>query len=229
MRFSALFTTLLLTSFSGFSQNILEAIQLQEASFGAYMEGETRATDTLIDLKNGYYEEFLAYDDDNKTITRQASIFHNHDGSGMLGVSITQWDFVCFHTETNFYEIAESKDSIHAILKDDILPDLNIREFVTDSNAFNLLGKYLPQYQETYTDTNATIDAILSQVYSIVYRLPQRGTDLIATLKVCDYLPLKEVDVGQDNWSIFENSFLAIELEYDKKQKKFKRKNAIKK
>ncbi|MFT5886583.1 MAG: hypothetical protein ACI9IP_003051 [Arcticibacterium sp.] len=229
MKFLALFTTLLLTSFSGFSQNILEAIQLQEASFGAYMEGETRATDTLIDLKNGYYEEFLAYDDGNKTITRQASIFHNNDGTKTLGITTTQWDFVCFHTETNFYDIAISKDSIHAILKDDILPALNIREFVTDSNVFHILSKYLPKYQETYSDPNASVDDVLSQVYSIVYKLPQRGTDLIATLKVCDYLPLNEIDVGHDNWTIIESSFLAIELEYDKRQKKFKKKDGNKK
>lgn len=180
------------------------------------------ATDTIIDLRNGYYEEFRSHGDGNKTIVRQAAIFHNHDGSRTLGISITEYDFVCFFDKTNFYEIPKSKDSIHTVLNDEILPDLTIREFVTDT-IVSVLNKYLPELQGNYLDSNDTIDKLLSEVYHIAYILPQRGTSLIATLGVCDYIPRNEVSITSDDWSIIENGFVSIELKYDKTRKKFKK------
>ena len=53
------------------------------------------------------------------------------------------------------------------------------------------LNKYLPAIQENYLDSNATIDDVLSEVYDIVYILPQRGTNLIATLRVLRLYPYK--------------------------------------
>ena len=72
-------------------------------------------------------------------------------------------------------------------------------------------------------DSNATIDKVLSEVYHIIYILPQRGTSLIATLKVCDYIPTNVVSIPPDDWSTIENDFGSIELEYDKTRKKFKK------
>jgi hypothetical protein len=229
MKSLVVFTLLIFIRGSGFSQSILEALQLKEDSIGEYIEGEAVSTDTIIDIRNGYYEEFASYEDGNKTVTRQASIFHNHDGSKILGISITEWDFQCFNYETNFYKISKSKDSIGTISNKDILPLLNIKELVADSNVFYIFNKYLPEIQENYLDSNATIDEVLSEVYSIIYILPRRGTDLIATLRVCDYIPTNEVNISRDDWSIIEKSILFIELEYDKIQKKFKKKNANKK
>lgn len=206
----------------GFSQNILEALQLKNDLIGGYAEGELMATDTIIDLRNGYYEEFRSHGDGNKTIVRQAAIFHNHDGSRTLGISITEYDFVCFFDKTNFYEIPKSKDSIHTVLNDEILPDLTIREFVTDT-IVSVLNKYLPELQGNYLGSNDTIDKLLSEVYHIAYILPQRGTSLIATLGVCDYIPRNEVSITSDDWSIIENGFVSIELKYDKTRKKFKK------
>ena len=219
MRNLTLFIVLILMNTLGFSQNILEALQLKNDLIGEYVEGELMSNDTIIDLRNGYYEEFLSFKEGDKTIVRQAAIFHNHDGSRTLGISITEYDFVCFYNETNFYEISKSKDSIHTILNDDILPDLNIREFVIDT-IVSVLNKYLPELQGNYLDSNDTIDKLLSEVYQITYILPQRGTSLIATLGVCDYIP---VSISPDDWSIIENDFVSIELEYDKTRKKFKK------
>lgn len=207
----------------GFSQNILEALALKNDLIGEYVEGESRSTDTIIDLRNGYYEEYSAYGAGDKTIIRQAAIFHNHDGSRTLGISITSYDFVCYHYETNFYEISKMKDSINMLMHDDLLPDLSIREFIVDSNIFSVLNKYLPEIQKSYLGSNATIDEVLSEVYDIVYLLPQRGTSLITTLRVCDYIPTNIVSINPDDWSIIENDFVSIELEYDKTRKKFKK------
>ncbi len=222
MKTFILFTILILMNTLGFSQNILEALQLKNDLIGEYVQGELMSNDTIIDLRNGYYEEFHSHGDGNKTIVRQAAIFHNHDGSRTLGISITEYDFVCFLDKTNFYEISKSKDRIHSILNDDILPDLNVREFVTDS-IVTVLKKYLPKIQENYLDSNATIDDVLSEVYDILYLLPQRGTSLIATLRVCDHIPTNEVSIHPNDWSIIENKFVSIELDYDKTQKKFKK------
>lgn len=207
----------------GSSQNILEALQLKSDLIGEYVEGELMSTDTIIDLKNGYYEEFLADGGDNKTITRQAAIFRNHDGSTTLGITITEYDFVCLYSKTSFYRISKSRDSINTVEPADILPELTIREFLVDTTILSVLHQYLPEIQESYLDANATIEKVLSEVYHIVYLLPQRGTSLLATLRVCDYIPTNAVNINQEQWTIIENNFGAIELEFDKVRKAFKR------
>lgn len=207
----------------GFSQNILEALELKNDWIGEYVEGEAMSNDTIIDLRNGYYEEFFSDGEGDKTIIRQAAIFHNHDGSRTLGVSITSYDFVCYQYETSFHEIPKIKDSIRTLMNDDILPDLSIREFLMDSPILSVLNKYLPEIQKSYLGSNATIDELLSEVYDIVYILPQSGTSLISTLRVCDYIPTNEVGIAPDDWSTIENDFVSIELEYDKARKKFKK------
>lgn len=206
----------------GFTQNILDALQLKNDLIGEYVIGELMANDTIIDLKNGYYEEFWSFGDGNKHIIRQAAIFHNQDGTRTLGISIAEYDFVCVFDKTNFYEISKSKDSIMSILNDDILPDLYIREFVTDT-IVSVLIKYLPEIQANYLGSNATIDQLLSEIYHITYIIPQTGTNLIATLGVCDYIPRNEVSIKPEDWSIIENDFVSLKLAYDKTQKKFKK------
>lgn len=205
----------------GFSQNILEALQLKQDLIGEYLEGELVSTDTIIDLRNGYYEEFKSEKGGNKTIIRQAALFHNHDGSKTLGISKTAYDFVCFYNETNFYEIIKSKDSIFAVFNDDVLPDLSIREFIIDSNIISVLNKYLPEIQGSYLDLNATVDGLLSEFYQIIYILPQRGTSLVSTLRICDYIPTNIVTMTSDDLSIIENCFVSIEMKYDRILKKF--------
>ncbi|GAB5553175.1 MAG: hypothetical protein Sapg2KO_27660 [Saprospiraceae bacterium] len=216
------FVIFILMNTPGFSQNILEALQLKNDSIGEYVIGELRASDTIVDLRNGYYEEFYSFEGDDKHIIRQAAIFHNQDGSRTLGISIAEYDFVCFYDKTDFYEISKSKDSIHPTLKEDLLPDLNFREFVKDT-TISVLNKYLPKLQENYLDSNATIDKLLSEIYYISYILPQWGTTLIVTLGACDYIPRNEISINSDDWSIIENEILSIELVYDKIEKKFKK------
>lgn len=214
---------LILINTSGFSQNILEALQLKNDLIGEYVEGELMSTDTIVDLNNGYYEEYSSDEEGNKTITRQATIFRNHDGSRTLGVSITEYDFVCFNSKTTFYEIPKSKDSVTSVLPADILPQLSIGDFLVDTTVTSVLNNYLPEIQARYLDADATIDKVLSEVYHIKYLLPQRGTSLIATLRVCDYIPTNLVSISPEDWSIIENNFTSIKLEYDKKRKAFTR------
>lgn len=205
------------------SQNILEALALKNDLIGVYVAGEASSTDTIIDLRNGYYEEFSSLGTDHKTIIRQATLFRNHDGSTTLGISTASWDFQCYVFETNFYEIPKGKDSIYTIENDEILPDLDIKAFLSDSTVLAVLNHYLPAIQEQYLGSNATIDEVLSEVYDIVYLLPQKGTTLIATLKVCDYIPTNEVSIHPKDWAIIENVLVSVELEYDRTRKTYKR------
>ncbi len=207
----------------GISQNILEALALKNDLIGEYVEGEARSTDTIIDLRNGYYEEFSSLGANDKTIIRQAALFRNHDGSTTLGISTASWDFQCYVFETNFYEIPKRRDSIYTIANDEILPDLDIRALLSDSTVLAVLNQHVPAIQEQYLGSNATIDELLSEVYDIVYLLPQKGTTLIATLKVCDYIPTNEVNIDPKDWAIIEAASASIELEYDKTRKVFKR------
>lgn len=223
MKTLILSTIFILLNLPSFSQNILEALALKNDWIGEYVEGEARSTDTIIDLKNGYYEEFSSVGADNKTIIRQAAVFRNHDGSTTLGVSTASWDFQCYVFETNFYEIPKRRDSIYTIANDEILPALDIRAFLPDSTVLTVLNQYVPAIKEQYLGSNATIDEILSEVYDIVYLLPQKGTTLIAALRVCDYIPTNEVNIHPDDWAIIKNVLVSIELEYDKAQKVFKR------
>lgn len=207
----------------GISQNILEALALKNDLIGEYVEGEARSTDTIIDLRNGYYEEFSSLGANDKTIIRQAALFRNHDGSTTLGISTASWDFQCYVFVTSFYEIPKRRDSIYTIANDEILPDLDIRALLSDSTVLAVLNQHVPAIQEQYLGSNATIDELLSEVYDIVYLLPQKGTTLIATLKVCDYIPTNEVNIDPKDWAIIEAASASIELEYDKTRKVFKR------
>lgn len=223
MKTSIFLILLFLINTPGFSQNILESLSLKDELFGEYVEGEATSTDTIIDLRNGYYEAYASLGAGDKTILRQAAIFHNQDGSRTLGISITSYDFVCYNYETHFYEIPKSRDSMRMLMSEDILPDLSIRAFLKDTSVLSVLNKYLPALQKSYLGPDATIDEVLSEIYDIVYLLPQRGTDLISTLRVCDYIPTNEVSIPPDDWSIIANNFVSIVLEYDNTRKKFKK------
>ena len=221
MKKHLLFALLLLIGHSTFSQNILDALQMKEDSIGAYFEGETRATDTLIDLQQGYYEEFLSFDIDSKKITRQAALFHNQDGTICLGISTSSWDFACYTYNTNFYEITKSQKSINRIGSELILPSLEIKEFIVETKLYTLLEKLLPDLQGSYLDSSATIQTLLNEIYEIEYVLGPGGTHLNATLRLCDYIPTNEIEIEEEDWSLIENATAPIRLEYDKLQKRF--------
>ncbi len=220
MKIWILSTILFLLSTVGFSQNIMEALQLKRNLIGEYLIGELMATDTIVDLRNGYYEEYHSFGVGDKTMLQQAAIFRNQDGSSTLGISITEYDFVCFFDKTNFYEIPKSSDTIHMLTTNDALPDLTVRDLVTDT-IVSVLNTYLPKLQGGYLDATDTIDKLLSEVYHVAYILPRHGTNLTATLMVCDYIPTNEISIRAEDWAIIENDFLSIELKYDRKRKRF--------
>ena len=218
---STVFTVfILLISISGFSQNILGALRLLEDSLGKYEEEELRATDTIIDLNNAYYEEFMDSGGGAKTVLRQATLFHNYDESRLLGVTISTWNFVCFDHKTTFFEIAKRKKQIKKVDLESLLPQLSIQELVPDT-VYNILQAYLPKIQSDYLGPDATIEQVLSEIYTLKCVLPREGTNLKIKLAVCDYIPTNEVNISAEDWSHILNSTQVLELKYDKKEKRF--------
>lgn len=223
MKTAFYFLVILVITPSFIAQNIVEALQLKDKTIKKHFEGELSSTDTLIDIKNGYYEE---YNKDYKVLTtlRQAAIFNNQDGSKTLGISNSQWDFQCFTYNSSFYSIIE-KDKIERIDNSNILPKLDIIDFVGNGEIIPTLEKYLPLLQENYLGDNDSMEVLLSEIYDIKYLIPRKGTALIATLAVCDYIPSNEIKIIEKDWFIIMNDFSIICLDYDKTIKKFKRKN----
>ena len=205
----------------GISQNILEALALKNHLISQYVEGELMATDTVVDLVNGHYQEFAAADQGNIR-TRQAAMFDNPDSTKTLAITTANYDFVCYYYESNFYEILK-KDSIRVLVNEEILPSFSIKEFIVDSTVFTALNKYLTEIRKNYLDSDATMDEVLNEVYDIVFFLPEKGGGLIATLSVCDYIPTNVVSIAADDWSLMENNFVSVKLKYNGMEKKFER------
>lgn len=222
MKTFILFVALSFINSPVFSQNILETLALKDDLIGQHVEGEMMSTDTIVDLINGYYEEFTTHGAEDKVVTRQAAIFHNYDSSKTLAITTANYDFVCYYYESNFYEILK-KDSIRVLVNEEILPSFSIKEFIVDSTVFTALNKYLTEIKKNYLDSDATMDEVLNEVYDIVFFLPEKGGGLIATLSVCDYIPTNVVSIAADDWSIMENNFVSVKLKYNGMEKKFER------
>ncbi len=216
-----LFTLVLFSSSFVWAQNnIVDYLKLAESNIKVYKEGELRANDTIIDLKNGYYAEI--HED---VILRQAAIFNNSDGSKLLGVSTCEWDFACFNYQTHFSKLSKIGDSIFFETQNNVLPKIKVLDFITTPATIEVLNKYLIKLQGSYLDSNATIDDLLSELYKIKYILPQKGTTILATLAVCDYIPTNEIEIIESDWEIISNNFDTIKLSYNKKSNKFQFKN----
>lgn len=206
-----------------FSQNIIHALRLQEDFIGKYTEGEHQSTDTIIDLRNGYYEEFYADKNDNYNLTlRQAAIFNNVEGTQLLGITVCIWDFVCFQSNTSFYEISKSRKSIKPINLSVILPQLTYQDFLQDISLLSDLKEYMSKQSLADADSYDDFDEYLNEsgVFDIKYSLPRKGTSVIASIGACDYY------IDKDKWSrLKEKYFTEVALKYNSNLKRFENPN----
>lgn len=201
-----------------FSQNILEALRLQEDSIEKYVEGEFYSTDTIVDLRNGYYEEFHSWSDQSKLILRQAAIFNNDEGSKLLGISVCSYDFVCMLSKTSFYEVSKSQNSIKPISPKAILPQLTYQDFLKDISQLSELKDYLRKQDLTDSGFYDDFDEYLNEsgIFAIKYSMPRKGTSLIANIDVCDHF------LGREEWLRLKGKyFKEVFLKYDGKLKTF--------
>lgn len=204
------------------NKNILECMEIIGFEIYKYVQADVvlERSDTIIDLKSGYYE--LNFDFSEEVKLCQVAKYNNTDGTILLGISGYYGDEQCSYHPFYFYEISKSGDRFIPIEHKAILPSLDFSMFFVDSKPIQILEKYLPAIKKTYLDSNATIEDLLKEVYKFHIIIPRKGTKTKVTLTVCDYIPRNQVNISKDDWSIIEDSIRGIELIYDKDQKQFK-------
>lgn len=196
----------------------MEALKLKENLIEKYVEGELRSNDTLVDVKNGYYEEFYLWDNATKVTLRQAAIFKNKEDTKLLGITINSWDFACMLSKTSFYEIAQSKKQIKSIDIENILPHLTYQDFLKDTSKLSSMNAEVQKLEITELDKYDSFEAFLkdNSMFDIKYKMPRVGTSVTASIDVCDYY------LGSDEWlKLKEKYFKEVNLKYDSKMKKF--------
>lgn len=200
--------------------NILTYMQMIEKKYGAFQAGELgyghpNQYDTIIDIKNGYYEEKFK---DNHLSIRQVAVFENTDSTKTIAITICEYDFVCMLYKTNFYKI-NKQGEIEKV--NNLLPALNISDFISE-NCMEMLKGYFPEYQKVYPSNINNFKQFLNDLYEIHYIIPRYGTTIIVTLKSCDYLWLNGIiKFSPEDIKTIQTNIKEIQLIYDKKLKKF--------
>ncbi|MBC7863585.1 MAG: hypothetical protein IAF38_11455 [Bacteroidia bacterium] len=177
-------------------------------------------SDTIVDIKNGYYEISSAYDKTKITLI-EAALFKNTDSTATIAVSGLKADEQCSFHHIYFYEYNWKTDNIKPIADKDVLPEFNLKMFFKKSSVKKTLLPYLKAIQKAYLTDSAGIDDVLDEIYSYRFLIPRSGTTLMINLDICDYIPTNVVGIKPADWKIVETDFKKITLRYDKKKKRF--------
>jgi hypothetical protein len=224
-RILTFWASLLLFMHSGACQdkNILECLKLIDFEPHNYVEADINLgrADTVIDLGTGYYELSLSSEIENIKLC-QATKFNNADGTITLAITGYIADMQCNNHPSYFYEISKSGDSFIRIENTTIIPSLDLLEFLTGSKSIEVLKKYLPEIKETYLNSNATIEDVLNEIYDFHLIVPRKGAKIKVTLTLCDYIPLNEVEIHENDWNVIKDNIKIVELLYDRELKQFK-------
>jgi len=213
----------------GQNKNILDCLKTIDFKLEDFNESDFfKPTDTIIDIKNGYYELFVANTHiidniEQNTVLCQAAKFNNTDGTIILAITGYYGDEQCSKHPSFFFEISKNGDDFKRIELSNILPNIELDEFLSESKAIKIIEEYLPKIQGNYLDTNATVKDVLNEIYDIHYILPRKGKTITATLTVCDYIPTNEVSFEENDWEFIEREFKTIDLVYNDKLKTFKK------
>jgi hypothetical protein len=184
-------------------------------NFRDFNQADRFPKDTIIDIKNGYYEI-----NDGETKLLQATKFNNSDGTIMIAATGYYADMQCYNYFSKFYQKSKTDTSLIEILTDDVMPEIKFSDFFIDSTIRQVTQKYLATIQQEYFP-NATLENVYEEFFDIHYILPRYGTKVIAKLTVCDYIPLNAVNIDGEDWKKVEVQHDAILLTYDKKKKAF--------
>ena len=79
----------------------------------------------------------------------------------------------------------------------------------------------LSEIKDEYLGSDASIEDILNEVYDYRIIIPRKGTTAKVTLTVCDYIPVNEVGIHRDDWSVVEENIRVVEFTYDRNKKQF--------
>ena len=214
-----LFTLLLLVSnwvcLAQDNLSIEDCLHLDGFKFNEFRRADRTPKDTLIDVKNGYFEI-----SDNNTKLLQAAKFNNPDGSILIAATGFYEDMQCSSYFTKFYIKQKNEARLHEIAHQFILPEINYLDFFTDSAIVEVAKKYQSQIQKKYYP-EATLEDLYSEFYDMHFTLPRFGTNLEVSLTVCDFIPRNEVTFTKHDWDVIENNHTAITLLYSKKKNQF--------
>jgi hypothetical protein len=191
-------------------QNITECLELaQEVNRFSFNESDFTPTDSLIDLKNGYFEM-----SSSDHVLTQAAKFNKKDKSTLLLVSGFYSDMQCANFPFYLFEIDKKGDT--CIKKDpmNFFPALRYEDFLKNDSVLKIANKYLPILAETYLDENATVQQILSEFYDFHFILPRFGTTIEVTLTVCDYIPVNEQEIVE--WKEVEKAIKSLYFKFNK-------------
>lgn len=193
--------------------SIVECLKLDGFNFRDFNQADRFPKDTLIDIKNGYYEI-----NDGETKLLQATKFNNSDGTIMIAATGYYADMQCYNYFSKFY--SKTDTSLVEMHTEDVMPEFKFSDFFIDATIREVAQKYLPTIQQEYFP-NATLENVYEEFFDIHYILPRYGTKVIAKLTVCDYIPLNEVNIDEEDWKVVETRHESIALAYNKKKRVF--------
>lgn len=201
--------------------NIQECLDLINFQPMDYIEGDLDTTDfySTIDLRNGYYE---AVSKSNENIYCQATKFDNKDGSITLMITGYHYDMVCVRFHTNAFLIFPDGKKYVEMGLEELNLDEKLSDFIDNPDLDVLFEELLVIMRGSYFPEDATVSDLYNELYDYHYILPQQGTTLTVTLRLCDYIPTNEVEIIGNDWDLIQNSIITVELPYDKKFIKFK-------
>ena len=203
------------------AQTVTDFIQMIDTAFIPYQEGEHRANDSLIDIKNGYYQRGLYGEGEQREeqkVLRQVAVFNNNDSTKTIAEVISYWNFVCWTNEIKFYHY-NGKTLYLVDNNEHFLPEITQEELLSEK-ALSIFKKY---YQKANQQQYLTLADFIQNAYdNIRYVLPRYGTNIMARLDFCDYFGADlDMEISKEDYFIIENGIVPMKLSYNKEQKQF--------
>lgn len=218
---NGIFFILLLFAMTVKAQTVTDFVQMIDTAFKPYQEGEHRANDSLIDIKNGYYQRGLYWEGEQREaqkILRQVAVFANNDRTKTIVEVSSYWNFVCWTNEIKWYHY-NGKTLRFGDNNEHFLPAITAEDLLSEKALF-IFKKY---YQKANQKEYLTLADFIAGAYdNMRYVLPRYGTDIMVHLDFCDYFGTDlNMEISEEDYNIIENGIVPIKFSYHKVQKRF--------